>query len=243
MKALRIAAILCCTASMASMAQAQGLLQSACYSDGQPRPAALLERFIDADCADCWRDPATPQTGRGQLAIDWIVPGAQGDDAALAAAQSADAARRLHQLGRAAPPRSTSVASRVNSQAALPLRVARGPVFNGYVGASIEVGPLPPLPKASRGAGPLSAWLLVTERVPPGTAGTPFARNLVRNSFQMTLGAANAVGQGARRRYRELRPMQLPEGSDPERLQAIGWVQDARGHILAAAASHCDARD
>ena len=227
---------------MASMASAQGLLQSACYSDGQPRPAALLERFIDADCADCWRDTATPQAGRGQLAIDWIVPSAKGDDAAMSAAQSLDAARRLKQLGRAAPPRSTSVDSRVDRGAArpLPLRVARGPVFNGYVGASIEVGPLP---KASRGAGPLTAWLLVIERVPAGTAGSPIARNLVRNSFQTALGAANAVGQGAHRRYQELRPMQLPEGVDPERLQAIGWVQDARGHILTAAASHCDAGD
>ncbi|MBS0316255.1 MAG: hypothetical protein JSR49_03920 [Proteobacteria bacterium] len=225
---------------MASMAQAQGLLQSSCDSNGQPRPAALLERFIDADCADCWRDAATPQAGRGQLAIDWIVPSDKGDDASLSAAQSADAALRLRQLGRAAPPRSTSVDSRVGPQAALPLRVARGPVFNGYVGASIEVGPLT---KASRGAGPLSAWLLVIERVPAGTAGSPIARNLVRNSFETALGAANAVGRGARRRYSELRPMQLPEGSDPERLQAIGWVQDARGHILAAAASHCGVGD
>ena len=33
---------------------------SACSSDGQPQPVALLERFISADCLECWSDPGTP---------------------------------------------------------------------------------------------------------------------------------------------------------------------------------------
>lgn len=237
MKTLCIAAILCCAASMAS---AQGLLQASCDSDGQPAPAALLERFVNADCADCWQDSATPPAGRGQLAIDWIVPGAQGDDAPLSAAQNLDAAKRLQQLGRAAPQRSTSVPSRVGSRAApaLSLRVARGPMFNGYVGASIKVGRVQ-APKS--GTAPLRVWLLVVEQFPAGTAGSPVARNLVRNSFETSLGSENRVARRGRWQYRELRPMQMPDGSDPARLQAIGWVQDARGHVLAAAASHCDA--
>ena len=32
--------------------------QSSCASDGQPRPVALLERFINADCAACWAGSA-----------------------------------------------------------------------------------------------------------------------------------------------------------------------------------------
>jgi hypothetical protein len=62
--------------------------QSYCASDGQPRPVQLLERFINADCDSCWADPATPKPGAGAIALDWIVPGAKGDDAPLAAASS-----------------------------------------------------------------------------------------------------------------------------------------------------------
>ena len=34
--------------------------QSSCSSDGQPRPVALLERFINADCVSCWSDTQAP---------------------------------------------------------------------------------------------------------------------------------------------------------------------------------------
>ncbi|MES3002032.1 MAG: hypothetical protein V4787_15175, partial [Pseudomonadota bacterium] len=54
--------------------------QSSCSSDGQPRPAALLERFIGADCESCWSDAKARRAGRNEIAIDWIVPGVKGDD-------------------------------------------------------------------------------------------------------------------------------------------------------------------
>ena len=65
--------------------------QSACSSDRQAQPQAVLERFINADCETCWRDAATPVTVRGEIALDWIVPGAKGEDAPLSMAASRDA--------------------------------------------------------------------------------------------------------------------------------------------------------
>src|SRR4051794_37570783 len=104
---------------------------SYCASDGQPRPAALMERFINADCASCWRDARTPRPGRGEVALDWIVPGSRGDDAPLAAAASRDALARLEALGRQVPP-----ASDVSQHPIRPkghsLRVAHGLPFNDY---------------------------------------------------------------------------------------------------------------
>ena len=38
----------------------QALAQTHCSSDGAPKPVALFERFISADCEACWGDAATP---------------------------------------------------------------------------------------------------------------------------------------------------------------------------------------
>jgi hypothetical protein len=36
--------------------------------------------------------------------------------------------------------------------------------------------------------------------------------------------------------------MSLPPGANPQRLQVVGWVQDAQGRIVAAARSNCRTR-
>src|SRR3954470_19103563 len=77
--------------------------QSLCSSDGQPQPLALLERFINADCEACWSDPATPKAGPRELALDWVLPGAKGDDAPLSSVARRDALLRLEALGRKGP--------------------------------------------------------------------------------------------------------------------------------------------
>jgi hypothetical protein len=33
--------------------------------------------------------------------------------------------------------------------------------------------------------------------------------------------------------------MSIPEGAKPERLRVVGWVEDARGRVVAAAQSRC----
>ena len=94
--------------ALLAAAGAQG--QSSCASDGVPQPAALVERFISADCESCWSDAETARPGRGELALDWIVPGSRGDDAPLSAAASRDSLARLQALGRNAPTKPTHCA-------------------------------------------------------------------------------------------------------------------------------------
>ena len=203
---------------------------SYCASDGQPRPVALVERFINADCESCWSDPRTPQPRQGELALDWIVPGSRGDDAPLSAAASRDGLARLEALRRPIPQRA-DLSHRQARPDRHQLRVANGLPFNDYMGASIELKP-------GRG-GPWHAWLLLVETIPAGTDGTPTERNLVRNTFQPSWDSTKPLSQRERQRLFEARPMRIPEGADVTRLRAVGWVEDAHGRIIAAAQSRC----
>lgn len=209
-----------------SMAQAQ----SSCSSDGQPRPVALRERFISADCASCWSDPATPAAGKGEAVLDWIVPGTQGDDAPLSAAARREARERLQALGRPSPIQSDARLQPV-TRPALTLRVAHGQPFNDYVGGSIEL--------KARQAGPWTAWLALVETIPAGTEGTPVTRHLVRNTLQVEWPAGTSASASQVRRRLESRPMQLPEGVRASRLGVVGWVQDRQGRIRALSVSAC----
>lgn len=222
--------------------------QSSCSSDGQRPPAAFLERFISADCDSCWTDPATPNAKTAELALDWIVPTARGEDAPLSAAASRDALARLQSM-RMDEPRSSTSARRGTATASaakgLTLRVAHGVALGGYMGTSIEL-------KAARRAAlprqPLTAWLLLVEPVPIGTDGTPVARNLVRNAILSTWNInsllSNSYYLNNQRppkpaRLYESRPMSIPAGANPERLRVVGWVEDAGGRVVASAASVC----
>jgi nucleotide-binding universal stress UspA family protein len=206
--------------------------QSSCSSDGQPRPAALLERFINADCEACWSDSHSPQPAAGELALDWIVPAARGDDAPLSAAATRDALARLQALRRAVPAKSDSARHQVG-RGARELRVAHGLAFNGYIGTSIELKP--------GSGGPWQAWLLLVETIPAGSEGTPVARNLVRNALQPAWDGGYALSKQELQRLFESRPMSIPEGAKPARLRVVGWVEDARGRIRAIAQSRCQA--
>ena len=206
-----------------ALAAAGAAAQSLCSSDGQPPPTGMLERFVNADCAGCWTNLDVPRAARGEVVLDWIVPGSRGDDAPLSAAARGEGLDRLAALGRAVPHNDDSRrASREGRP--LPVRVARGPAVGGYVGAAIEL---------PRGAPvPLRAWLVLVEALPPGTERTPVARNLVRNVLELSW-------QRTRRPLAESRPMNIPEGADASRLQVIGIVEDARGHIRGIAQSRC----
>ncbi|MBC7377252.1 MAG: hypothetical protein H7346_07415 [Burkholderiaceae bacterium] len=202
--------------------------QSYCASDGQPQPVALLERFINADCAGCWSDARTPEPVKGGLAVDWIVPGSKGDEAPLSAAAMRDGIWRLESLKRGIPP-STDASVLRPVKDAHKLRVAHGLPVTGYIGASIELQP--------GTGGPWKAWLLLLETIPAGAEGTLVERNLVRNSLQLEWKApARGAKAGA---FFESRPMNIPEGANPDRMRVAGWVQDAQGRIHAMALSRC----
>lgn len=213
--------------------------QSACSSDGQPAPTALLERFINADCASCWGDPATQVASSGTLALDWIVPGSQGDDAALAPAANRDALMRLTELNHAPPKTQSSKITTVSGLPGATLRVAHGPAVSGYLGASIELT----LPPGVQVATPLQAWLVMVETLPQGLEGSPVPRNLVRNVLQPSWNMRYPLQNEEQINYKELRPMNIPQGATPERLRVAGWVQDAVGRVLLAAESACPPED
>ena len=199
-----------------------------------------MERFTNADCADCWRDPATAKAVPGTAVLDWVLPGAQGDDAPLSAVASGDSALRLEAIGEPMPRTSTVKTSPVTPQAALKksvLRVARGLALSGYIGASIELKPAPTQAKAAR----VTAWLALVETLPAGLEGSPVERNLVRNMFQSNWNLRKKLSKSEQNHWFDQRSMSVTEGVSPDRLKVIGWVQDDQGRILAAAQSMCSA--
>ncbi|MDO9357696.1 MAG: hypothetical protein Q7T70_01725 [Polaromonas sp.] len=226
----RLPALLLLTGLAAAAAHAQ----SSCSSDGQPAPATLLERFINADCANCWTDVRTARPTGRELALDWVLPGSLGDNAPLSAVATRDGVQRLEAL-EAMPPAATlhrkaPVQSRQGT-----LRVAHGLPVSGYIGASIQLR-RPPVGATSL---PWTAWLALVETLPSGTEGSPVARNLVRNTIQPIWDKGQQLSKGEQVHFRESRVMDIPPGANPERLAVIGWVQDSEGRILAAAQSRC----
>jgi hypothetical protein len=198
-----------------------------CTSEGVAQPDVLLERFVSADCEECWRDPRTPAAATGTLALDWVVPGRKGEDAPLSVVASRDALPRLETLKRAVPPRLEFVTTRRQGPEAA-IRLAQGAAFNDYIGTSIAL--------AQPGREPWQAWLLLVENLPAGTEGSPVERNLVRNVFRPDW------GHGARRapgRLAEARSMQIHDGARPERLRLVAVLQDARGRIRAIVRTEC----
>lgn len=216
--------------------------QASCSSDGTPRPVALFERFISADCAACWSDRTTPAPSASALVLDWIVPGTLGDDAPLSAAASTDALDRLQALGRKTPATTDVFTAPVEGTPAARLRVAHGMAFNDYLGTSIAFTPARVAPGRTAAAADWRFYLLLVEAVPAGTEGTPVARNMVRNMLQGTWDKRNKLSQEEQKNWMEVRPMRIPDGARPERLRVVGWVQDAQGRVVAAAQSDCGAQ-
>lgn len=209
------------------LALAANAQPSSCSSDGVPAPHALLERFISADCEHCWKAPQTPDAASGTLAIDWVTPGAKGDDAPLSAVSTLDGVWRLAAVGAKNPAETSSRFTQGMPQPPLKLRVAHGLRVNDYIGTSIELQPAP--------GGPWKVWLLLVENLPAGSEGSPVERNLVRNSFSAEWPAA---AKGSTRRY-ELRPMRVAEGAKFSRLRVVGWIEDSKGKMRAIAESRC----
>jgi hypothetical protein len=236
--------------------------QSSCSSDKQAVPAAILERFISADCATCWATSSLPASAKGQASLDWIVPSTQGDDAALSTAATLDASARLASLGLAwtvskqdmqtSSVLASAQATRRGLKAAdSTVRVAHGLPVNGYLGTSIEFKPSAAL--RSRATMPIKqtelgyntqvqAYLVLIETLPAGAEGSNIERNLVRNvlitSWNLRAQLLKPSQDGFKPLF-ESRPMSLPQGINPDRLRVMGWVQDAQGKVLATAESRC----
>ena len=210
--------------------------QSVCASDGQSRPVQLVERFINADCDTCWADPATPLPARNAVALDWVAPGSQGDDAPLSAVATRDALVRLETLRQGVPAKSQTLVHAVKGVKGAGLRVAHGLPVADYLGASIELKPIAPAARQ-----PLAVWLALVETLPAGLEGSPVERNLVRNVLSRTWDGRKQLSKDEQNRLFESRSMNIASAANAERLRVIGWVEDEKGRVLLAAQSRCAA--
>ena len=142
------------------------------------------------------------------------------------------------------------------------LRVAMGQLVSGYIGTSIELQNLPPYAKRPaierKQTGPLqdytpgwTAHLVLLEAVPAGAEGNTAARFIVRNtqttSWDLREKPLNSPGIAraspaqaiSNRQFFDSRPLSVPSGTNPERLQLLGWVQNEVGTVMAAAQTRC----
>lgn len=242
----------CSTAALPLLLALQmpfAMAQSVCNSDGAPAPQALYERFLSADCASCWSESAFVP-GASAAVLDWIAPGRAGDDAPLSAAARTDALTRLESIGRPVPATTDLHIAAVAERLPGHLRIGFGPAMSDYVGTSVSyLGALHT--NAAGGAGnpgEWSVWLALVEQIPAGVEGTQVPRNLVRNLLQLNwskreqLSKKETARLPKNTRWIERRPMQLPTGTDPERLALIGWMQNAQGEVVATARADCAAR-
>jgi hypothetical protein len=214
-----------------------GLVQSQtlCSSDGQAPPTALIERFISAECASCWQMPLAGQQAAQAVPLDWIVPSHRGDDAPLSVVANTDARIRLEALAQPTPQGQSQVVHPVKGWPGASLRVARGLATGGYVGASITLR----IPKPEKPKLPLYAWLALVEALPIGIEASPVPRNLIRNVLQPIWDGHSMLQESDYFQWQELRPMNIPSAMQTDRMQVVGWVTDATGGVLLAAASVC----
>ena len=226
------AQLLAAAALAAPLSPAQA--QSFCASDGQSRPVQLVERFINADCDTCWADQSTPVPAKNTVALDWVAPGSQGDDAPLSAVATRDALARLESLRQGVPARSQTVVHAVKGIKGAGLRVAHGLPVADYLGASIELKPVAPAARQ-----PLTAWLALVETLPAGLEGSPVERNLVRNVISRIWDVRKQLSKDEQNRLFESRSMNIAPAANPDRLRVIGWVENEKGQVLLAAQSRC----
>lgn len=245
-----------CTSVLLCAASSAVHAQSSCSSDQQTPPSAVLERFISADCSDCWATPTLPTAAKGQSSLDWIVPSPRGDEAPLSAAATNDAAARLQILklsftAATGQQQASALLAGPPTQTASSLRVAHGLAVNGYMGASIEFKPSadlrrqaldPKKPSAISDSREIQAYLVLVETLPAGTEGSNVERNLVRNVLITPWDLNQQLSRPRQDGFKPLfesRPISLPQGVNPDRLRVLGWVQNAQGQILATAQSRC----
>jgi hypothetical protein len=206
-------------ASAAAEKPATPLSRRACTA-----PRRVVERFIDADCADCWGGPASAALPASTWVLDWITPGASGAEAPLATAALTEATERLaSQPDAATVDGARRAETRLATPPALRMKVVAGPAWNGYLGLQLQTRGTPP-------AGAL-AYIALVEDIAAGEEGNAVARRLVRSVAGPFALQAPAT--------RELRALRIPDGAKPERLIGVAWWVDASARLGGIAAEGC----
>ena len=194
--------------------------------------AAVLERFISAECETCWTDASVARPAAGDWLLDWIVPSARGEQAPLASAAPDEARDRARRALKAAPTDDSSSVQRsaARRESALQLRVTSGPAWNGYFGVQVDA--------TGRAAAGARVWVALVESVAAGTDGTPVPRELVRTLSGPLV--PDELRHG--RPWQHLLAMRWPETAKPSRLRARAWIEDAGGRIVVMAGERCAGR-
>lgn len=194
--------------------------------------AAVVERFISADCPDCWSAPDVAAAPPGSWVFDWIAHTPAGSEAPLASAASTEAQERAQRAGGPSPTgaQMLSVRSMLPRATGVKLNVQSGPAWNGYFGLRLE----------ARGRVPAgsTAWLALVEMIPANTEGSVAERQLVRS----VAGPLPLDGLRQRQQLSHLSALRWPETAQPTRLQARGWIEGPDGALLAIASDRCPLR-
>ena len=217
------AALLACAAGTATAQVAPDAAQCPQAS------AAVLERFISAECSACWTDASSAPALKGQWLLDWIVPSVRGDEAPLSPAAPDEAAQRARRVLHTGANDERTVVHRTAARGAIAarLKVASGPAFNGYFGVQLD----------GRGRAPAgsSVFVALVESVAAGTDGTPVPRELVRT----VAGPFQPRELQSGKPWRVLQAMRWPETAKPDRLLARAWLERADGSIAVMAGERC----
>ena len=194
--------------------------------------AAVLERFISAECQVCWTDASVAQAGAGEWLLDWIVPSARGEDAPLSSAAPPEARARARRALKDEPANDRARAQRsaARSDASWQMSVVSGPAWNGYFGVQVDA--------SGRANNSVSAWIALVETVAAGTDGSAVPRELVRTLSGPFTPSELRSGEP----WQYLLAMRWPETAKPSRLHARAWIEDAAGRIVAMAGEPCGTR-
>lgn len=175
-------------------------------------PRALVERVMSADCEHCWSQAEPPRPATAMV-LDWIAPAT--DDAPM---QIAALAESLARAGTVRPAETVTRTTVLDTPGRLRLVVQDGPPWNGYIGLQLTVQRRGPLAGEA-----LVGYLGLVERVPAGEEGSPVARQLMR----VVTGPMLLDDLATRSAVSRLVSVRVPEGSRPERLVGVGWVEAA----------------
>lgn len=189
----------------------------------------MLERFISADCSDCWQADAAAASGT-QWLFDWISPTTA--EAPMSAAAPVESRERALRAGGPAPVAQQMLVLRsaIAPTPGLQLAVESGPAWSGYIGLQLSVGGRVPT-----GA---SGWMALVEQIPAGSEGSAVRRELVR----AVAGPLPLSGRRTGGAIKHLAALRWPESAKPERLVARAWVESTDGAWLAMASERCPQR-
>ena len=230
------------------MTIAAGLLASTlALAAGKPLPgvaancpahaSAVVERFMGADCMDCWKatppSPGAGTVGDTEWSMDWIAPAA--DDAPMAPGALPEAVDRLARVGAGLPAMLATPPSAFDATTVLDAPSTKRRFYvhsslphNGYMGVQMHATGV--WPEGS------TSWIALVELIPVGVRDTVVPRHLVR----VLVGPLKLpAGPGANNAVAPLYGLRWPDNAHADQLVATAWVENADGRITQIASDRC----